>query len=124
MDISRCWNANMQLLIPTPTKLHISKTAAQNGQQPEIAMPSIFISNVMPRMPQLFGAVRIGPTRASENPGKGRYRRSGDAEFEVLKSYKRHQTGAEKSSVKKNHQEKQYTSRAYQHCLLCRLRLI
>lgn len=70
MDISRCWNANMQLLIPTPTKLHISKTAAQNGQQPEIAMPSIFISNVMPRMPQLFGAVRIGPTRASENPGK------------------------------------------------------
>ena len=38
-------------------------------QQPEIAMPSIFISNVMPRMPQLFGAVRIGPTGASENPG-------------------------------------------------------
>lgn len=32
-------------------------------------MPSIFISNVMPRMPQLFGAVQIGPTRASENPG-------------------------------------------------------
>jgi len=31
-------------------------------------MPSIFISNMMPRMPQLFGAVRIGPTRASENP--------------------------------------------------------
>lgn len=45
-------------------------------------MPSIFISNVMPRMPQLFGAVRIGPTRASENPDI-RYRRSGDAEFEV-----------------------------------------
>jgi hypothetical protein len=92
-------------------------------QQPEIAMPSIFISNVMPRMPQLFGAVQIGPTRASENPGKGRYRRSGDAEFEVLKSYKRHQTGAEKSSVKKNQQETD-TQVVQTTVSLCRLHLI
>lgn len=79
-------------------------------------MPSIFISKVMPRMPQPFGAVRIGPTRASENPDSERAGPvSPDRRCRVRssKSYKRHQTGGAEKVLR---EEKEYLTSTRHTC--------